>query len=106
MLAGAAAPAACAADTTAGVTVTLAVCVSAVPFAVADTVFGSATLELSVPVATPLAVVAAAGWVSLLPLPVAASTTGAPAIAFPCPSLALNVIVVSAQLGNSVVRGE
>ena len=39
---------------------------------VAETVFASATVELSDPVATPLASVTPAGWVSVLPLPVAA----------------------------------
>jgi hypothetical protein len=43
------------------VTVTVAVCVSAVPFAVADTAFASATVELNVPVATPFALVGPAG---------------------------------------------
>src|ERR1041385_2610430 len=75
------------------VTVTVAVCVIAVPFAVADTVFDSATVELKLPVATPLASVAAAGWVTVLPLPVAASTTVAPVTGFPKSSLAVTVIV-------------
>src|ERR1041385_468254 len=75
------------------VTVTVAVCVIAVPFAVADTVFDSATVELKLPVATPLASAAAAGWVTVLPLPVAASTTVAPVTGFPKSSLAVTVIV-------------
>src|SRR5436309_3026913 len=48
-----------AAETVPGFTATVAVCVTATPSIVADTVFDSATVELSVPVATPLAFVAA-----------------------------------------------
>jgi hypothetical protein len=43
----------------------------------------SATVELSVPVATPLAFVVPTGWVSVLPVPVAERTTVAPATGFP-----------------------
>ena len=81
------------ADTGAVVTVTVAVCVTAVPLIVAETVFASATLELSVPVATPLVLVVPLGWVSVLPLPVAASTTVAPVIRLPFASFAVTVIV-------------
>lgn len=59
--AGAAATVDCAADTDPAVTVTAAVCVIAVPFAVADTTFDPATVELNVPVATPLASVVPLG---------------------------------------------
>ena len=83
----------CEAETVAAVTVTVAVCVSAVPFAVAETVFVPSTVELNVPVATPLASVGPAGWVRLLPLPVAASTTVAPLTRFPFASFAVTVIV-------------
>jgi len=65
-------------DAAAGFTVTVVCCVTAVPAAVADTVFDSATVDERVPVATPLALVVAAGWVSVLPVPVAAKTTVAP----------------------------
>src|SRR6266508_3566605 len=75
------------------VTVTVAVCVTAVPLIVADTVFDSATVELKVPAATPLALVGPLGWVSVLPLPVADSTTVAPLIRFPFASFAVTVIV-------------
>src|SRR5437867_1708254 len=68
------------AQTGALVTFTDAVCVMAVPLALAETVFAPATVELSVPVATPLASVGPLGWMSVLPLPVAASTTVAPLI--------------------------
>ena len=61
-------------------TTTVAVCVSATLLIVADTVFDSATLEPSVPVATPLAFVRPAGWVNVFPAPVAASSTVAPGI--------------------------
>src|SRR5207302_1818604 len=83
-----------AAATGPALTVTPAVCVSPVPFTVAETVFPSATVELSAPVATPFPSVAAAGWVNVLPLPVAASTTVIPATGFPEASFAVIVIVV------------
>src|SRR6266540_404656 len=93
MNAGAAVTVAWEADTDPGVTVTDAVCVMAVPLAVAETVFAPATVELSVPVATPLAFVGPLGWLSVLPLPVAASTTVAPLIGVPLASFAVTVIV-------------
>src|SRR2546427_58195 len=65
----------CPADTAPAFTTTVAVCVMATALIVADTVFAWATVELRVPVATPLAVVVALGCVSVLPVPVAASTT-------------------------------
>src|SRR6266540_819814 len=71
----------------------MAVCVMAVPLILADTVFASATVELRVPVATPLALVVPLGWVSVLPLPVAASTTVAPLIGVPLASFTVTVIV-------------
>src|SRR6266545_1764781 len=83
----------CAADTPPGVTVTVAVWVIAVPLAVAETVFASATVELRVPAATPLALVGPLAWVSVLPLPVAASTTVAPLMGFPLASLTVTVMV-------------
>ena len=67
-----------AADTAAGVTVTVAVCVTPTALIVAEMVFDSALLELMVPVATPLAFVVATGCVSVLPVPFAARTTVAP----------------------------
>src|SRR6266566_3749905 len=84
-------------------TTTVAVCVITTPLIVADTVFDSATAELNVPVATPSAVVGPLGCVSVFAVPVAASTTVAPAIAFPNPSLAVTVIVdapVPAAIGD------
>src|SRR5213594_2600486 len=77
----------------AAVTVTAAVCVTAVPLIVAETVFASATLELRVPVATPLVLVVPLGWVSVFPLPVAVRTTVAPVIRLPFASFAVTVIV-------------
>jgi hypothetical protein len=61
MDAGAAATVDWAASTAPGVTVTVAVCVIATALIVAETVFSSATVELSVPVATPLALVVPTG---------------------------------------------
>ena len=63
------------------------------PLIVADTVFVSATVELSVPVAMPLPFVVLAGCVSVLPVPVAERATVAPLMAFPFPSRAVTVIV-------------
>ena len=82
-----------AAETVPGFTATVAVCVTATPSIVADTVFDSATVELSVPVATPLAFVVALGCVSVLPVPVAAMTTVAPAMGLPNASRAVTVTV-------------
>src|SRR5213594_1711335 len=65
----------CVPDTVPGFTTTVAVCVMATALIVADTVFEPAAVDLRVPVATPLAVVVALGCVSVLPVPVAASTT-------------------------------
>src|SRR6059036_1356354 len=59
---------------------------------VADKVFPSATVELKVPAATPLAFVIPAGCVSVFPVPVAARTTVAPAIGLPLASFAVTVM--------------
>jgi len=90
---GAAATVDCEPETGPTVTTTVAVCVMAVPVIVAETVFVSGTIELSVPVATPLALVVPLGWVSVLPLPVAASATVAPLIGLPLASFAVTEIV-------------
>jgi hypothetical protein len=82
-----------AADTAPTLTTTVAVWVIATALMVTDTVFDSATVALKVPVATPLAFVVPTGWVSVLPVPVAASTTVAPAIGLPEASRAVTVIV-------------
>src|SRR5205809_918638 len=82
-----------AAETVLGFTATVAVCVTATPSIVADTVFDSATVELSVPVATPLAFVVALGCVTVLPRPVALRTTVAPAMGLPNASRAVTVTV-------------
>ena len=82
------------ADGESGITVTVAVCVMATPPAVAETVFASATVEASVPVATPLALVTATGCTSELPVPVAPNTTAAPGITLPFTSRAVTVMVV------------
>src|SRR3989442_829162 len=82
------------ADTAPTFTTTVAVCVIATELIVADTVFDSAAVDDSVPVATPLALVVAIGCVSVFPvLGVVASTTVAPAIGSPLASRAVTVIV-------------
>ena len=68
----------CDADTGPAVTVMPAVCVRVTPPAVAVTVLLPAAVELSVPVATPLALVGPAGCVSVLPDPVALNVTVTP----------------------------
>src|SRR2546426_3995923 len=83
----------CAAETGPAPTVTLAVCVIPVPLAVAETVFDPATVDLTAPVATPLALVVPLGCVSVLPLPVAASTTVAPLSGIPLASFTVTVTV-------------
>src|SRR5262245_53596151 len=74
------------------VTVTVAVWVIATTPAVAETVLDSTTVELSVPVATPLAFVAPPP-VRVFPDPSAASTTFDPLIGLPNASLTVTVIV-------------
>ena len=86
-----------------GATVTATVCVMVVPLIVAEIVLVPATVELRVPVATPLALVALAGGVKVLLDPVAARTTIAPWMAFPKPSRAVTVIVEVPQLTGIVV---
>src|SRR5947209_5396282 len=96
----------CAPDTVLACTTTVALCVTATPLIVADTVFDSANGELSIPVATPSAVVGPLGCVSVFAVPVAASTTVAPGIGLPKPSLAVTVIVdvpVPAAMGDVAV---
>jgi hypothetical protein len=83
----------CDADTLPTVTVTVAVCVTATPSIVAETVFVPTSVELSVPVATPLPFVVPLGCVSVFPVPVAPSTTVEPLIGFPNPSFAVTVMV-------------
>src|SRR5437763_17095081 len=72
---------------------------------VADTVLVPGTIELNVPVATPLAFVVPAGWVSVFPAPVAARTTVAPGIGYPFASLAVTVIV-DEPLPSPVAAGD
>jgi len=68
-----------AAETAPTFTTTVAVWVIATALIVADTVLDPAAVELSVPVATPLAFVVPTGCVNVLPaVGVAASTTVAP----------------------------
>src|SRR5439155_26850974 len=63
------------------------------PLMVAETAFDPATVELKLPFATPLAFVGPGGCVSVLPEPLADSTTVAPLIGFPLASRAVTVIV-------------
>ncbi len=75
------------------VTVTTADCVSVTPATTAPTVFAPATVELTLPAATPDPSVGAAGWVSRFPLPDAVSTTVAPLTGLLFASRAVTVIV-------------
>jgi len=96
----------CAPETVLATTTTVAVCVTATALIVAETVFDSATSELSVPVATPSALVGPPGCVSVFPVPVADNTTVAPGIGLPNPSFAVTVIVpvpVPAAIGEVAV---
>ena len=79
----------------AALTATVAVCVIATPAIVAETVFPSATVALTLPVATPLALVVPTGCVSVFPVPVAAKVTVAPLIGLPPASFAVTVIVLA-----------
>src|SRR5207247_234059 len=81
------------AETGPAFTTTVADCVTPTPSIVAEIVLDSASVDASVPVATPLAFVVVAGCVSVLPDPVAASTTVAPGIGLPFASRAVTVIV-------------
>src|SRR5690348_1382560 len=79
-----------------GSTTTTGVCVMSTPPIFALTVFDSATVDAREPVATPPASVTAPGWVRVLPLPVAARTTVAPATGLPLASRAVTVTVDAA----------
>jgi hypothetical protein len=83
----------CAPETGPAFTTTVAVCVTATPSIEAETVLSPATVELRVPVATPLALVGPTGCVSVFPFPLAASSTVAPATGFPDASRAVTVTV-------------
>src|SRR5579872_1171661 len=76
------------------VTVTLACSVIATELIVADTTFVPATVELNVPVVTPLAFVGG-GWVRVFPVPVADSVTDAPLTGLPFASFAVTVMVLA-----------
>src|SRR5437773_941264 len=92
-----------AADTAPAFTTTVAVCVIATALIVAEIVVDSASVDDSVPVATPSPLVGPLGCVSVFCKPVAASATVAPGIGLPNPSLAVTVIVdvpVPAVIGD------
>src|SRR2546430_12399563 len=81
-------------ETAPAFTTTVAVWVMATASIVADTVFDSAAVDDSVPVATPLAFVVPIGCVSVFPVVgVAASVTAAPWTGFPFASRAVTVMV-------------
>src|SRR5437762_13975687 len=82
------------ADTAAGVTTTVAVCVMATALIVADTVFAPAAVDASVPVTTPLAFVVPTGCVSVFAAAgVAAWVESAPALGLRFASRAVTVMV-------------
>src|SRR2546425_429389 len=84
----------CAAETVPAFTTTVEVCVDQLDLIVAATVVAPAPVELSVPVATPLASVVPTGCVTVLPVVgVTASVTVAPWIGLPLASRAVTVIV-------------
>src|SRR5437763_1454512 len=101
---GTAATVDCAAETAPLVTVTVAIWVTATPLMVAETLFASAAVERSVPVAVPSAPVGPVGWVSVLPPPVAWRTTLAPVIRLSFASRAMTVIV-EVPVPASIVGG-
>ena len=69
----------CVSETGPTFTTTVAVCVTAIPSIVADTVFEPDAVDDSVPVTTPLASVVPTGWVNVFPaVGVAVSVTVAP----------------------------
>src|SRR5437762_5993560 len=77
-----------------GSTTTAGVCASGtVPFSVAETVFISALVELSVPVTRPLASVVAVCCVSVFPTPLTSNATGTPGTGFPRASSPVTVSV-------------
>ncbi len=75
-------------------TTTVAVCVMATAPIVADTVFDSAKVELSIPVARPFTSVGPVGGFNVLKVPLAASATLAPWIGLPNRSRAFTVIAL------------
>src|SRR5207249_2390358 len=81
------------AETVPAFTTTVAVCVIATALIVADTVFDSAAVEESVPVATPLAFVVVLGCVTVFPKPVALRRTVAPSTGLSKASRAVTVMV-------------
>src|SRR5919106_4038333 len=94
MVPGAAVTVLWAALTGPALTVTVAVWEIAMPLIVAETTLAPAAVELSVPVAAPVAPVGPAGWVRVLPVPVAARTTVAPLTGLPNSSRAVTVMML------------
>src|SRR5206468_2832335 len=83
-----------ASETPPGFTSTVAVWAIVTPLIVASTVLDSVTVELSDPVATPLALVGPAGCVRVFPVPDAVSTTGTLGIGLLYWSRTVTVIVL------------
>jgi len=92
-----------ASDTPPGLTLTNAVWVIVAPPMAAPTVLDSATVELSNPVVTPLALVGLAGCVTVFPVPDAASNTNAPGIGLLNSSKAVTVIVLALDPFDAVM---
>src|SRR6266851_2507241 len=87
-------------------TLTVAVWVIATVLIVAETVFDCATVELKLPVATPLALVVPTGCVRVFPVPVAASPAVAPALGLPFASLAVTVTVAVWVIATVLIVAE
>ena len=79
----------------AGFTVTVSRCAIWTPATEADTTFASASVELKLPVATPLGSVVSRGWTSALAVPVAARVTVLPRTGLPYWSCAVTVTVLA-----------
>src|SRR5918996_540819 len=84
-------------------TVTVAVEKIAAPLIVAETTLSPDPVELSVPVAAPVASVGPAGWVRVLPVPVAARITVAPLTGLPYSSRAVTVMMLVLEPALTVI---
>src|ERR1051325_115552 len=99
----------CDTETSPGRTFTIAVPVTGVPLTIADTVLAPTSVELRVPVATPLALVGPAGCTTVFPAPVAARLTVAPPTGLPKASIAVTLMVevnppLLAEIGRASCR--
>ncbi len=89
-------------EAAAGLTTTLGCWLIATPSTAAETVFDSARVELSVPVATPFTSVGA-GLVTMFAVPVAPRVTVLPLITFPNWSRAVTVTVLAPDPVDAVI---